>query len=51
MKEDFWYYISWIVTFIIGVLLFKKVTSCLLKATITVFAVIIFIAIYYLYIK
>ena len=51
MNPDLTFYIACILIAIVGFLVFKKVTSCLLKTALTIVAVVILAAIYFMYIK
>lgn len=51
MSSNFGYYVFIIVAVIIGFLIFKKVTGCIIKFVLTAIVVSALAAIYYLYLK
>lgn len=51
MSSNFGYYVFILVAIIFGFLIFKKITSCLIKLVLTAIVVIALAAIYYLYLK
>ncbi|MEE1384432.1 MAG: hypothetical protein U0K29_00100 [Prevotella sp.] len=51
MSSNFGYYIFIIVAIIVGFLVFKKVTGCIIKLVLTAIVVSVLAAIYYLYLK
>lgn len=51
MSTNFAYYIFCLVVLIVGFMLVKKVTGCLIKSVITIVAIVILAAIYCLYLS
>lgn len=51
MSSNFGYYIFSIVAIIVGFLVFKKVTGCIIKLVLTAIVVMVLAAVYYLYLK
>ncbi len=51
MSTNFGYYIFCLVVLIVGFMLVKKVTGCLVKSVITIVAIVILAAIYCLYLS
>lgn len=51
MSSNFGYYVFIIVAVIVGFLIFKKVTGCIIKLVLTAIVVSALTAIYYLYLK
>lgn len=51
MSTNFGYYIFCLVVLIVGFMLVKKVTGCLIKSVITIVAIVILAAIYCLYLS
>lgn len=51
MSSNFGYYVFIIVAVIIGFLIFKKVTGCIIKLVLTAIVVSALAAIYFLYLK
>ena len=51
MSTNFGYYIFCLVVLIVGFMLVKKVTGCLIKSVITIMAIVILAAIYCLYLS
>lgn len=51
MSSNFCYYIFIIVAIIVGFLVFKKVTGCIIKFVLTAIVVMVLAAVYYLYLK
>ena len=49
--EQIGYYIFCIIAVVIGFLVFKKITGCLIKTIIAIFIVVVLAAVYFLYIK
>lgn len=51
MSSNFGYYAFIIVAVIVGFLIFKKVTGCIIKLVLTAIVVSALAAVYYLYLK
>lgn len=51
MSSNFGYYVFIIVAVIVGFLVFKKVTSCIIKLVLTAIVAMVLAAVYYLYLK
>ena len=51
MSSNFGYYVFIIVAVIVGFLIFKNVTGCIIKLVLTAIVVSALAAIYYLYLK
>ena len=51
MEQNFIYYITLLLLVIIGFLVVKKMTSCLIKSIITVVLIAVAVAIYWLYLR
>lgn len=51
MSSNFGYYIFIIVAIIVGFLVFKKVTGCIIKLVLTAIVVMVLAAVYCLYLK
>lgn len=51
MSSNFDYYVFILVAIIVGFLVFKKVTGCIIKLVLTAIVVAVLAAIYFLYLK
>lgn len=51
MSSNFGYYVFILVAIIVGFLVFKKVTGCIIKFVLTAIVVAVLAAIYFLYLK
>lgn len=51
MSSNFGYYVFILVAIIVGFLVFKKVTGCIIKLVLTAIVVAVLTAIYFLYLK
>lgn len=51
MNSDFGYYVFCIIAVIVGFIIFKKVTGCIIKAIVTFIALAVVAAIYFMCIK
>lgn len=49
--SSFTYYIYVLIAIVVGIIIFKKITSCLFKTILTAILVIALVVIYYLYFR
>lgn len=49
--DNFGYYVAGLILLIVGLLVMKKVASCMIKTVITLVLVAVLVAVYYLYLR